>query len=679
MRGVAPLLLLASPVPAAAQEVVIVGRGLDAPPGEAALATVEIDRERLIDSASGRLEDSLRDVGGVAQFRRADSRSSHPTAQGISLRGLGGNASSRALLLLDGVPQADPFGGWVPFPAYLPQRLARVRVTRGGGSGYHGAGALAGTVELFSADAQTLGPVALTGFYGSRESVDLVATGGAKLGAGEVTAAAQFARGNGFVPIVAEDRGLADRPAPYEQASIALRGVTPIAASIELQANLSGFTDSRDRGTDFTPVKSRGADASLRLIGSGAWRWAATGWLQHRDFASGFASVNAARDAANPTLAQHIPATGSGLRIEIEPPIGAGWTLRAGGDLRMVSGRTNELYSFVAGAPTRRRIAGGDSGTAGLFVDLSLERGALTLTAGGRADRWTIRNGGLLEVPLAGGAPFSDVRYADRSGWEGSARIGAAVRASDGVTLRAAAYSGWRLPTLNELYRPFRAGTDATAANPLLSPERLRGAEIGLDLAPAPGFRLRATGFLNRLDDAIGNVTLGSGPGSFPGVGFVAAGGAYRARQNFDAIDSRGVELDLGWRSGPWRAGASWAYTDARVKASGVAEPLDGLRPAQTAPHQLSAHLGYSGERLSLTGTARYVAAQFEDDLNARALADSLTFDAVLRVPVAQGFAIEARGENLGDARIETGVSGTGVVERASPRTLWIGFSYRPG
>ncbi|OYX52181.1 MAG: TonB-dependent receptor [Sphingomonas sp. 32-66-10] len=678
MRGAAPLLLLALPLPVAAQEIVIVGQGLDAPPGETALATVEIDRERLTDSASGRLEDVLRDVAGVAQFRRADSRSSHPTAQGITLRGLGGNASSRALLLLDGVPQADPFGGWVPFPATLPQRLARVRVTRGGGSGYHGAGALAGTVELFSADARTLGPVALTGFYGSRDSVDLVATGGARLSAGEVTAAVQFARGDGFVPIVEGQRGAADRAAPYEQAGIALRGVAQIAAGIELQANLSAFSDRRDRGTDFTPVNSRGADASLRLIGSGRWRWAATGWLQHRDFASGFASVNAARSAASPTLDQHIPATGTGLRIEIEPPLGSGWTLRTGGDLRMVSGRTNELYSFVAGTPTRRRVAGGESSTAGLFADLSLERGALTLTAGGRADRWTIRNGALFEIPLAGGAPLSDLRYADRSGWEGSARIGTAVRAVDGVTLRGSAYSGWRLPTLNELYRPFRAGTDATAANPLLSPERLRGAEIGIDLTPAPGFSLRATGFLNRLDDAIGNVTLASGPGTFPGVGFVAAGGAYRARQNLDAIESRGVEVDLGWQSGPWRAGASWAYTDARVMASGAAAPLDGRRPAQTAPHQLSAHLGYSGERLSVAGTARYVAAQFEDDLNVRALADALTFDAVLRVPVAKGFAIEARGENLTDARIETGVSGTGVVERASPRTLWIGFSYRP-
>ncbi len=678
MRGMAPLFLLAVPLPAAAQEIVIVGQGLDAPPGEAALATVEIDRDRLIDSASGRLEDALRDVAGVAQFRRADSRSAHPTSQGISLRGLGGNASSRALLLLDGVPQADPFGGWVPFPATLPQRLARVRVTRGGGSGYHGAGALAGTVELFSADAAALGPVAFTGFYGSRDSVDLVATGGTQLGGGEVTGAVQFARGDGFVPIVAGQRGAADRAAPYEQAGVALRAVAPVAAGVELQANLSAFTDSRDRGTDFTPVSSRGADASLRLIGSGRWRWAATGWLQHRDFASGFASINAARDTATPTLDQHVPATGSGLRIEIEPPVGAGWTLRAGGDLRMVGGQTQELYSYVAGNPTRRRVAGGESSTAGLFADLSLERGPLTMTAGGRVDRWTIREGRLFEGLLTGGAPLTDVRHADRSGWEGGARIGAAIRAVHGVGVRVAAYSGWRLPTLNELYRPFRAGADATAANPLLEPERLRGAEIGVDLTPAQGLVLRATGFLNRLDDAIGNVTLGNGPGNFPGVGFVAAGGAFRARRNLDAIESRGVEVDLGWQRGPWRAGASWAFTDARVKASGVAAPLNRLRPAQTAPHQLSAHLGYAGERLSLSATARYVAAQYEDDLNMRSLADALTFDALLRVPAAEKFAIEVRGENLTDTRIETAVSGSGVVERAAPRTLWIGVSYRP-
>lgn len=676
MRAALALLIL--PLPAFAQDIVVTGRGLDAPPGEAAYAVAEIDRERLTESASGRLEDVLRDAAGAAQFRRADSRSAHPTAQGITLRGLGGNASSRALLLLDGVPQADPFGGWVPFPAYLPERLASVRITRGGGSGYHGAGALAGTIELTSADAAMLGPLALTGFYGSRESIDLVATGGAKLDAGSLTIAGQFARGDGFIPIVEENRGPADRAAPYRQASLALRAVFPVGESVELQANLSGFSDERDRGTDFTAMTSEGMDASVRLVGRGHWRWAALAYLQHRDFSSGFASVSAGRATASPTLDQHVPATGIGARIEIEPPVGSGATLRLGGDLRHTSGRTQELYTYVAGRPTRRRSAGGETLTGGLFADLSLERGPLTLSAGGRVDRWTISGGSLFEAPLAGGAALTDARFADRSGWEASGRAGIAVRLAPAVSLRSAAYTGWRLPTLNELYRPFRAGTDATAANPLLDPERLTGAEAGIDLTPTPTLTLSATGYWNRIRGAIGNVTLGTGPGSFPGVGFVAAGGAYRQRLNLDAIVAKGAEADLRWRSGPWRASASWAFTDASVEATGAAATLGGKRPAQVARHQGSVSLGWMRERASVSVTGRYIGSQFEDDQNARMLSDAVTFDARVAVPLTAGLTIEMRGENLTDARVGTAITGNGIIERAAPRTLWIGVSYRP-
>src|SRR3546814_15167851 len=64
---------------------------------------------------------------------------------------LGCNASSRSLVLLDGVPQADPFFGYIPFNALVPDRLALIRVTRGGGSGAFGAGAVAGTLEMASA------------------------------------------------------------------------------------------------------------------------------------------------------------------------------------------------------------------------------------------------------------------------------------------------------------------------------------------------------------------------------------------------------------------------------------------------------------------------------------------------------------------------------------------------
>ncbi|MEI9850370.1 MAG: TonB-dependent receptor [Sphingomonas sp.] len=479
------------------------------------------------------------------------------------------------------------------------------------------------------------------------------------------------------MPTAEEDRGPADRAAPYQQASLAFRAV--IDAGIgELQANVSGFTDRRDRGADFTDIASDGADASVRLVGRGKWQWSALAYVQTRQFASGFASIDAARTAAAATLDQYsVPATGVGGRIEVQPATGEALTLRLGADVRRVEGKTQELFTYVAGSPTRRREAGGRSATLGGFVDASYRAGALTLNAGGRLDRWRITGGRLLETPLAGGAAVTDAAFADRNGWEATGRVGAALEAGGGVTVRAAAYRGWRLPTLNELYRPFRVGADATAANAALAPERLTGAEAGLDWAPLAGLVLRATGYWSRVDDAIANVTIASGPGNFPGAGFVSAAGVYRQRRNLDSVEAHGLEFDARFEAGELRLSASWALTDARVAASGLAAPLDGLRPAQTARNQGSATLGWARGDAGASLTARYVAPQYEDDQNARLLADAVTLDAVARLPLAGGFAVEVRGENLFDARVEAGISGGGVVERATPRTLWIGLRYR--
>ena len=243
---------------------------------------------------------------------------------------------------------------------------------------------------------------------------------------------AGYARGDGFIPVVAAQRGPADRPSPYEQASVALRAVAPLSATVELQANGLWFTDERERGTAFSAITTRGADASLRLVGSGAWRWSALAYVQTRDFSNSFASVNAARDAVVRVAEQYdVPSTGLGARFEVRPPVGAGVELRLGGDWRETDGETRELFNFQNGVGTRRRIAGGRTRTLGGFAEAALERGALTLTGGARIDRWWIRDGFLDERVLATGAVLNDIDFPDRSGWEPTARAGAAVRASE--------------------------------------------------------------------------------------------------------------------------------------------------------------------------------------------------------------------------------------------------------
>jgi len=660
-------------------EIVITGEGLGRVAGDAAYDVVTIDRARLTSTASDRIEDVLRDVAGFGQFRRSDSRSAHPTSQGASLRGLGGNASSRAMIVMDGVPQIDPFGGWATFTAFDPARIGQIRVTRGGGSGVYGPGALAGTIEIESAGPEQLRPVTMAVAYGSRNSIDADALLSSNAGAGFVSLSTSYQHGDGFIPIVSSQRGPVDQAARYTQGNVDARAVFPVGPDTELQANMLVLRDERNRGLPGTDNRNTGADASLRLVGHGRWGYEALAYVQMRQFKSGFASASAGRTVATETLDQfNVPATGIGGRLELRPPMDGNLELRLGGDARYTEGETDEYFTYVAGQPTRQREAGGRTTNIGAFADLSWPiDDKWILTGGGRIDRWSISDGRLRERTLATGAFVTNTDYPNRTGTEATARGGLSWRPARHWHVRTAAYLGWRLPTLNELYRPFRAGADATAANPALQPERLQGIDGGIDWSPHPNIKLSGTLFHNILDHAIGNITIAQGPGTFPGVGFVAAGGVYRQRGNLDSIHSDGVELEGHVTDGQWRLSASYAYVDAHVHGSGLSAPLNGLRPAQTPRNQASLTLGRESLwGLSASATLRYVSGQYEDDQNSRTDKQATTLDLTAGIPLSGRLSLELRAENVTNALVEATVASDGTIERASPRTLWIGLRF---
>ncbi|HET7575008.1 MAG TPA: TonB-dependent receptor [Sphingomicrobium sp.] len=667
-------MLDALPAEAPQAAIVITGKALPEAKADRVLDVVRISPLQIEQSPSHALDQLLKDVPGLQLFRRSDSRSGHPTSQGVTLRALGGNASSRALLVLDGVPQTDPFGGWVNWPAYDPSDLAEIRVIRGGGSVANGPGALAGTIEMTSrSDAGVSGEID----GGSRESIEARGRIGLRAGGGILSLSGRGERSDGFVPVTESTRGPADERAPYRQWSSRARWVAPVGADTELQANLSGFHDWRTRGTDFSADRTNGADASVRLVGRGDWQWSALGYWQWRNLRSSFASVDNGRLTASRVLLQDsVPSRALGGSVELRPPMPGGLELRLGADARRTSGETRELATFVAGEPTRRRIAGGESWTSGLFAEATAGLGAVTLTGGARIDHWSIADGRLFEQAIATGAVQRDDCFRDRSGWLPTARTGILAPLGDGVSLRSAAYLGWRLPTLNELFRPFRAGADATAANPELKPERLAGVEAGIDYARGP-LQLSLTGFVNRLKDAIANVTLGAGPGIFPQVGFVGPGGVFRQRQNVDAVKVRGIEASAEWSDGAWSVRAGASFTRARMEGSGAAAFLDGLHPAETPKFAGTLAGGWERDGKGAQLVIRRVGAQFDDDLNADVLKGATTFDVYASWPVTHRLQFVARAENLTNALVMAGINGDGSVERATPRTLWIGLRLR--
>ena len=656
-----PLILAA---PAMAQEreqtvIVVTGEGLEETPAAPAYDTVVIERDQIVAAPSGRIEDVLGAVAGFQQFRRSDSRSSNPSAQGVTLRALGGNATSRALVLLDGVPMADPFFGYIPLSAIAPERLGSIRVTRGGGSGPFGAGALAGRIELESADPARLAPVAASLLGNDRGGTEASLGLAEELGAGFVVADGRWDRGQGFFTTPGDQRVPASARAAFESWSVALRGVAPLSESIELQARGLVFRDDRTLRFEGADSSSEGQDASLRLVGRGAWRFEALGYVQARNFSNVVISSSSFTRVLDQ---RNTPSTGLGGKLELRPPLGGGHVLRLGIDYRRASGELQEeAYSAVSGAQTERRRAGGVNTDLGLFVEDDWSLGErLVLTGGLRLDRTTISDGFYRAVD-AGGALGQKTVAPDRSDWTLGWRAGAAFEASDALRLRGAAYTGLRQPTLNELYRPFVVFPVVTEANAALENERLFGFEAGFDLVPAEGVELSLTAFDNEVEDAVANVTLA------PNL---------RQRRNLPAIASRGVEGGLSIERGPLRFDGSLAYTDAEVDGRDASAELDGNRPSQTPRWAAGASLAWTpAAGWLLAASLRHVGAQFEDDLETDVLPAATTLGAYAKVPLGRRLALVLRGENLTGERVVTRNSG-GSIDLGAPRTLWAGLRF---
>ncbi len=667
-RIAASALALSATAPAFAQddqsdefaedEIVVTGEGLEPALSNIVYSTLELDRETITSTSSGRIDGVLANVAGFQQFRRSDSRSANPTAQGVTLRALSGNATSRALVLLDGVPIADPFFGYIPLSAIAPQTLSNIRVTRGGGSGPFGSGALAGTIELESAGPRSLGGLNASLLANDRGATEAAGILAQELGAGFAVVSGRWDRGRGFFTTPDNQRVPASARAAFDSWNIGVRAVAPLSNDIELQARVALFDDRRTLRFDGADSTHEGQDASIRIVGRGQWEFDALAYVQARNFSNVIISSTRFVRVLDQ---RNTPSTGIGGKFELRPPIAEGHDLRIGADYRRADGELFEdAFSAFTGALRESRNAGGVNSNLGFFIEDDWSIGPLVLTGGVRADHTRIEDGFFRAVD-ANGALVREELPPDRSDWALSWRAGASFYATRRLDLRVAAYTGLRLPTLNELYRPFVVFPVVTQANAALENERLEGFEIGLNWQPVNAVVFSLTAFDNEVENAIANVTLQ------PNL---------RQRQNLPAIEAQGIEGALAINLGEFTLDASATITDVMIKGEGASVALDGNRPPQTPELSASSTLAWQPkDGWRFAATLRHVGAQFEDDQETDSLPAATTVNLYAEAPVSRGFSVVARAENLFDETIVTRNS-RGAIDLGVPQTFWLGVRF---
>jgi len=663
--------------------VAVTAARVERPLGSVPASIVVIDSTQIERSAAQRLDDVLRMVPGFQLFRRQSSLVAQPTTQGAALRGIGATGASRALVLVDGIPVQDPFGGWIYWGRIPVEGIERVEVVRGCGSSLWGNGAMSGVINVITR-APRADSVRIMAEGGNRDTRNVATAFGDVWGPVAAQLEASYYDTGGYYLVSGGERVAFDTRADSRDLNLGARADWTLSPLVGATLTARYFDERRDNATELTHNDTDSFSARAGIEGEtprgDGFRMDLFGQIQ--GFDSTFSSQDRAAQVEIPSLDQYdVPSGSIGASASWWREIRSGHLLLAGADYTMVEGDTHESFRYVDGMFTRKRKAGGQEHIVGLYgQDIWRPAPRLELTAGVRVDYWRSEDGHRREADSISGTEVVDEQFSPRDEVYASPRLALLFEATSTLAIRASAYRGFRAPTLNELYRPFRVRNDITEANADLDMERLTGADLGFDLRFVRG-ALALTTYINRLDDPVANVTIADGPGDVPPCGFVPEGGVCRQRRNLGRTRTIGVEIDaeaaltsrLTLRGG-------YLYSNAEIVEAGAETALDGNEVPQVSEHQATAGIDWRPrDRLDVWLGLRYVGDSFDDDLNTRRLDDYVVFDASVGVALDRRWSLYVRAENVLGNRYEVGQTADGLTTYGPAAIVLAGVRFRAG
>jgi outer membrane receptor protein involved in Fe transport len=591
-------------------------------------------------------DDKLRQVPGFTLLRRSGSQTANPTSQGVSLRGLGANGASRALVLVDGVPINDPFGGWI-YWARVPQAsLNEVQLVPGGVSALYGNDALGGVVNMETKTAvQTDANIEAS--YGNENSPFGSGWGAIRMGQWSLSGSGEGFRTDGYIDVPKDIRGTVDTPVneQYGSGNVRLERLFGDRGRAFLTGNLYG--EDRQNGT---PLQIN--DTTIRQLAFGTdYDSASAGLFTLRlyggteNYQQTFSSIAANRDSESLTDIQHVPVQQMGMIAQWSKQLASRFTMLAGLDGTYVQGVSLET-TYSAGKPTADLSNGGSQQALGAFLEGIVQLGKRwSVTLAGREDLWSNYDASSIRIPVHGSP--TDLNYPGRGQNAFDPRVSVSYRASDRVVLYASGYRSFRAPTLNELYRAFRVGNVETLANAYLRAERFSGGEAGV----------RATMLNNRVSihggvfggivtNPVENVTLSSTPNLIT-----------RMRENLGRTQSVGVDAGTDIRfTNRITLSAGYQFMSTTV-ASYPGNPALVGNMVPLVPANIFTFQGTwaAPKRIMVAVQGRAESNEYDDDQNLLPLGSCFVLSATVSRPLPKGFDVFFQGENLTNSTYDIG------------------------
>lgn len=642
-----------------------------------------LDQADIRESAAQTVDVILRQVPGFSLLRAADSIAASPTTSTASLRGLGGSAASRTLILLDGVPIHSPYSSEVYWARIPRHQIERVEVVRGAGANSWGNLSLGGVINILTEKPREDG-VDFSAAVGYPETIDLNVAGSQVVNKWTISGNATYFDTVGYEIIPEHQQGPIDENARKDFAIVSGKVAYDFNDQISAYMNGSWFKEERNAGTpmDMNTSEIGSFGAGLDLATADGSQWAFKLFYDDNDLHDVSVRINDARDAEQIRTIRDQPTSALGTSVVWEHQIGAHHTLSAGADYRWTEMSVNELGRFLNDMPREYKVTTGDQDMGGVFAqDIWKINDRWQLNGSVRFDYVT--NNGMLEITdlTSGMVDFSET-YEANTETTVNPSFGVRFQATEWVSLRGAAYKGFRAPTMRELYRSaVTRGGVVLVNNPDLEPERLVGIEGGADFILENNVTVRVTIFQNIVEDLIQNITrgvAGNMPEVIPPCGLIDAGDTCRELANVGEMEATGVELETEYRpSEKWSFFLSYLYNDTEVTEAPDNPQIVGKQIRQAPKNSFTARIRNGSRWFDTTLQGRYVGDRYEDDLNSLAVDEFFVLDATFSRDIGASGQVFLSIENLLDEEYEIRVDNNGFTEIGRPRFVNLGFRYR--
>ena len=620
-----------------------------------------VPRQQIEQTPAQSIDDVLRTVPSV-NVPLAASYQVHPTANSFSMRGLGG---IRALVMVDGVPINDPFFGYVQWNRVPLNNIERVEIVRGGGSPLWGNYAMGGVVNIITR-VPGKNEVGVQAGYGSYQTyrtdtyADVVVSNGFKVRANfDSWGTAGFRQidpsfGPIYVPTSFD--AINGQVTAYFAPDSTLRGYLRFNYHENDQQLTTPLQTNDQRIYDFSGSVTKVIGPSDITV---------TAFHEH----SRFLTNNTGQPFGVPVgfgeflQNRHTtPVDATGASVQWSTRFNSVFRLFSiGADYHLIDGKDSAAIFDEFGTQVRTDVGRGKQQFLGAFVQANVfPTENLEILASARFQNF-LNFDGFDGVGGLGNVPDNSVNSFDP-------RVSIRYAFTPSFAVRGAAYTSFRAPNLDNLYRAFSVPFGVFEPNSQLRPEKLRGVEAGFDVKWGTVAATQVTAYYSEIKDLITfrNLDASELPaGFFFGTRNINAGRA----------EVKGIEANTDWFiQSNLKATFGYAYSDSRIVENEFDPASVGNQQAGIPKQQASVGLTYlNSHDWRVSTRLRWLDESWGDNAHTLPIDSHFVVDASLAYKLSKSSELFVNIENLFDRRYVVDNSGFNPPLFGTPFTAFAG------